>query len=423
MKHLFNKSIKPYFVVIVTLLLITPYGIAHQHDTEKKHKQHSTKYNKQGGHHGGHGATIKGVEKFPTIAYIGSPKPRAIERVKAPKMKGNPQKGKKIAYNRKIGRCLNCHVLGVDSKQAGTVGPNLSNFGNFGRSDDYIFQQIWDGRAHNPQTLMPPMGTNGLLTKHQVVHIVAYLKTLKNQVSTKTRPPKDTLNLLVAGRDFTLADDYLEQGKVLFNKPGKNGKSCASCHQDNNNSLVGVASTYPKASKHKIINLEQKINMHRQQKMHSHPYKLGSQNSNKLTSYIKYLSRDMAVNVSTNKHEQNALKRGKASFYKKTGQLNFSCADCHAKADNQWLGGQYLSSIKPNGSYSNTAATWPRHFIAGHDLGLISLQQRIRHCQVVTRSLPLKLGSQEYTDMELYLTYLANGKPMLAPTKSNLSNE
>jgi len=379
---------------------------------------------KNGGQGGHHGSVAKGVDKFPTIAYQGSPEVRPVQTVKVPNMQGDPAKGKKIAYDRSMGRCLNCHILGEDSNQPGNIGPNLSTFGNLGRSDEYIFQQIWDARAHNPNTMMPPFGSNELLSKHQVLHITAYLKTLKTPVVKPVQASKNELKLLVAGRDFTLADEYIEAGEKLFRRAGKNGKACSSCHQDNQHSLVGVAVNFPKAnSDDKIINLEQQINQCRQTRMNSDAYKLGSPHSNHLTSYVKYLSRDVPLKVASKPLEQAALKRGKSSFYRKAGQLNFSCADCHANSDDKWLSGQYLSSIKPQGSYSSTAATWPRHFIAGHDLGLISLQQRIRHCQVVSRTLPLKLGSSEYVDMEIYLTSLANNAAMLAPTKSDIGIE
>ncbi len=399
---------------------VSDKGMKHKAKLHMKNKHNGG----HGGGHGGHGSVAKGLDKFPTTAYHGSPNARSVDIVKAPKIKGDPVKGKEIAYNRSVGRCLNCHVLGEDAEQAGNVGPNLSNFGNLGRSDDYIFQQIWDARAHNPQTMMPPLGANGLLSRHQVLHISAYLKTLKKPVLAKYRANKDKLNLLVADRDFTIADEFIEKGEALFNKTGKNGKSCATCHQSDKNSLIGAASNYPKAnSKGDIVGLEKRINICRKDNMDSHHYKLGSYQSNQLSSYLKYLSRDVPINVANNKSEAHALKRGKASFSKKTGQLNLSCADCHVEAKEKWLAGQYLNSIAPGGSHKSTAATWPRHFIAGHDLGLISLQQRIRHCQAVTRTYPLKLGSKEYTEMELYLTSLANGSPMLAPTKSNLGNE
>jgi sulfur-oxidizing protein SoxA len=403
----------------------------HENGAQKKeHNMHvnkngkNNKQSKHAGGHGGHGAIAKGIDKFPTIAYHGSPEPRLVDIAKAPKMLGNPQKGKHIAYSSNLGRCITCHVLDAKGEQAGTLGPNLSNYGSLNRTDKYTFQQVWDARAHNPETLMPPLGTNSILNKHQVAHVVAYLKTLKTPIIDDFREGKEALDLLVAGKDFTLADLFLEQGEALFNKAGKNGKSCSTCHQDEDNSLTGVAATFPKADKNgEIVGLEQQINSCRKNQMSSHPLKLGSPNSNHLSSYIKYLSRDIPIKVAVNDNEKEAVKRGEKSFYKKAGQLNFSCADCHAKSDGKWLRGQFLGSIKPEGGYSSTAATWPRHFIAGHDLGLISLQQRIRHCQIVTRTFPLKLGSKEYTEMELYITSLANNKPVTAPTKSNLGGD
>ena len=343
-----------------------------------------------------------------------------------PKMQGNPVKGKHLVASSK-GRCLACHIVSADNEQAGDVGPNLSTYSNYGRSTHYTFQQIWDARAHNAKTLMPPLGTNGVINKHEVMHIVAYLETLNEKVATPLRPKLESKNYYVAGEDLTLADDYIDEGKALFKKPGKNGKSCASCHTSGNTSgkapnLKGVAASYPKYDKqlNKVTLIETRNNYCRENYMHSHSYKLGSRDSNTLSSYIKYLARNDAMSIYSNPKTQKAIQKGKQSFYKKTGQLNFSCADCHDSASGKWLRGQSLSSIKLGGEHSYTAATWPKHFIALHDLGLISMQQRIRHCQIVTRTYPLKLGAPEYVNMELFITNLATGKPMQAPTKSKL---
>jgi len=385
-----------------------------------------------GGHmhmHGMHGMIFKGSEKFPTSAYNETKKIRPIERLSLPDMAGDAKKGKMLAYAKNKGRCLSCHILGPDGNQPGNVGPNLSTYGNkSGRDSTYTFQQIWDARTHNPKTMMPAFGTNNILTKQEVVDIVAYVNTLKNHVEPPKRPQPQVRNFYVAGEDFTLADIYLVQGKKLFRQVGNNGRSCASCHAPGKKKgpdLKAAATTYPKydPGRKRIISLEDRINLCRDKYMDSDPYRLGSRNSNLLTGYIKYLSRRIPVDVATDGAAAAAIKRGKASFFRKVGQLTLSCADCHVQAGGKWLRGQPLSSIKEGGVHSGTAATWPRHFIAGHDLGLISLQQRIRHCQVVSRTYPLKVGSPEYTEMELYLTTLANGKPMLAPTKSKLRGQ
>lgn len=411
------QRILPAFI----LFCLYSTSLAEEHSPSLSHKsQHHGHMQHNGGHHG---AIAKGIEKFPTISYTEKKSAREIERPIMPKIHGDPTIGKQLATNK--GRCLSCHILETDSEQPGDIGPGLSMYATYGRPREYTFQQIWDARAHNSKTLMPPLGTNGLLSPHEVMHIVAYLETLNTPAGAILRPQLDTPDYYVAGEDLTLADIYLEEGQSLFNKPGKNGQSCTSCHNANIDtttapSLNGIAVTYPKydGALKKVMLLETRNNYCRQEYMQSHPYKLGSRASNTLSSYVKYLARNKPINVATDEPSKNALERGRQTFYQKTGQLNFSCADCHVHAAGKWLRGQSLSSIQPNGKHRYSAATWPRHYVALHDLGLISLQQRIRHCQIVTRTYPLPLGSTEYVDMELYITSLANGKNMQAPTKS-----
>ena len=399
-------------LAIAFLLLVTPQLVV----AEQPHHG--------GGHHGGHGghgAIAKGIEKFPTVSYTEHKSPRKIQSPLLASIQGDAAKGKQLAQ--KKGRCLSCHIMGADFDQAGNVGPNLSNYANLNRSRRYSFQQIWDARAHTPNTIMPPLGSNEVLSTEEVMDLIAYLETLKSTVNIATRAKVTLPNYYVAAEDLTFADIYIDEGQALFNKPGKNGQSCASCHASSNAkapSLKKIASHYPKFDHHigETVLIETRNNYCRQTYMDSPPYKLGSRASNTLSAYVKYLSRNTPIAITPNVHTQESLLKGKQSFYKKTGQLNFSCADCHVKAANKWLRGQLLSDIQPQGKNRNTAATWPRHFVSLHDLGLISLQQRIRHCQVVTRTYPQKLGSEEYIDMELYITSLANGLPMKAPTKS-----
>jgi sulfur-oxidizing protein SoxA len=225
--------------------------------------------------------------------------------------------------------------------------------------------------------------------------------------------------VLVAGEDFTLADEYIEAGRGEFAQVGGNGRSCASCHGPGKvaGDLVGAAAGYPKFSQAagRIVDLAGRINACRDRHMDSDALGRGTPKLNTLVSYAKYLSWGVAIDVATGGPAAEAIARGEQTFNKRAGQLNFSCASCHVPGrEGLWLRGQRLSVL------DDTAGDWPKHFIAGHDLGLISLQQRTRHCQIVTQTYPLPLGSQEYTELELYLTSLANGTPMWAPTKSRM---
>lgn len=88
---------------------------------------------------------------------------------------GNAEKGKQLAQARNRGNCLACHVMPGGS-QPGTRGPDLSQFGSTGRSDGEAHAMIYDMRTLNPETLMPPFGTNEILTDQELRDVVAYLQ-------------------------------------------------------------------------------------------------------------------------------------------------------------------------------------------------------------------------------------------------------
>jgi sulfur-oxidizing protein SoxA len=315
-------------------------------------------------------------------------------------------------------------VLDKDGALPGDVGPNLSAYGTWGRDAAYTFQQVWDARAHNPLTIMPPFGTNELLSEAEVAHIVTYLQTLKHAITEPARSaprrPRDRVH--VAGVDFSAADEYVDAGRAAFGQAGKNGRSCASCHSKEAKEpidLSGAASRYPRFDERlgRVVGIEEQVNICRARRMASDALPLGSRSLNVLAGYVKYIGRGHSINIDTGTAGDEAFARGRAAFQRKAGQLNFSCADCHDAAGGKWIRGQRLQKL------DQTAGEWPKHYIALHDLGLINLRQRIQHCQIVNRTYPLPLHSQEYLDLEYYLTRLAGGSSVLAPTMTRLRGE
>jgi sulfur-oxidizing protein SoxA len=374
--------------------------------------------------HGGHGMVVEESKHFATIGYDDTRGPRPVQSKRGSAMSGNPAVGKRLARSDIKGRCLNCHVLDKEGVLAGDVGPNLSRYATWGRDAAYTFQQVWDARAHNPRTIMPPFGPNDLLSKAEVTHIVAYLHTLKHAITEPQRPsvrkPRERVH--VAGVDFSAADDHLDAGSAAFGQAGKNGRSCASCHSPQAKESVdlgGAASRYPRfdESLGRVVGLEEQVNNCRERRMASDPLPLGSRTMNLLAGYVKYVGRENAIKIDTGAAGADAFERGRALFQRKAGQLNFSCADCHDAAAGKWARGQRLQRL------DQTAGEWPKHYIALHDLGLINLRQRILHCQIVNRTYPLPLHSQEYLDLEYYLTRLASGSSILAPTMTRLRGE
>ena len=412
------------------LTALTATAQEHQHHIQENTQQpDSTSESHEEHQHAGHGMVPAEFKLFPTIAYDERREPRSLQHKSPPALHGDPKLGKHLAYQSDKGRCLNCHVLGPDGEQPGTVGPNLSAYALRKIDPTVTFQQIWDARVHNPDTVMPAFGTYDLLTKEEVTHIVAYLQTLKTPVETPADLPYVARGIWLIGEDLTMDDNYLVEGKRLFESAGANGQSCSSCHTAGGKGpdLKGVATTYPKWNEQqgRVIILEQRINMCRIKNMDSPHFPLGTPESNYLTSYVKSLSRHMPIHIATDGPAADAIARGKASFQRRAGQLNFACATCHTidqPVAGRWLRGQVTHSLIDSDRI-NVATQWPKHFVGKHDLELMSLQQRFVHCESITNTYPLQLGSPEYVELELYLTSLSNGTPLLAPTLTRLRGE
>jgi len=93
-------------------------------------------------------------------------------------LNGNAEKGKQVAFARNRGNCLACHVMPGGS-QPGSRGPDLSHYGSSGRNEAETYAMVYDMRTINPETLMPPIGTNDILTDQELRDVVAFLLSSK----------------------------------------------------------------------------------------------------------------------------------------------------------------------------------------------------------------------------------------------------
>ena len=50
------------------------------------------------------------------------------------------------------------------------LAPDLSEIGNAGREDEWLFNYIYDGRVYNPDTVMTPWGSHGLFDDQEMRH-------------------------------------------------------------------------------------------------------------------------------------------------------------------------------------------------------------------------------------------------------------
>ena len=86
-------------------------------------------------------------------------------------------KGKEVAYDRKKGNCLACHMMG-DGASPGDIGPPLVAMQARFPDRAKLRAQIWDPMVNNPGTRMPAFGKYQALSEAEIDAIVDYLYTL-----------------------------------------------------------------------------------------------------------------------------------------------------------------------------------------------------------------------------------------------------
>lgn len=87
------------------------------------------------------------------------------------------KKGKEIAWSRKKGNCLTCHMMD-GGQQVGNSGPPLMAMKTRYPDKASLREQIWDPTKRNPLTNMPPFGRNRILTEAEIDAVVEYLYSL-----------------------------------------------------------------------------------------------------------------------------------------------------------------------------------------------------------------------------------------------------
>ena len=86
-------------------------------------------------------------------------------------------KGKAVAFDRKKGNCLACHMTG-DGTLPGNIGPPLIAMKARFPDKAKLRAQIWDATVANPNSIMIPFGRNRVLSAEEVDQIVEYVYTL-----------------------------------------------------------------------------------------------------------------------------------------------------------------------------------------------------------------------------------------------------
>jgi L-cysteine S-thiosulfotransferase len=199
----------------------------------------------------------------------------------------------------------------------------------------------------------------------------------------------------------------LEKGKELFARRFANGKAYADCFADQG---IGIRQNYPyfdqKAGE--VVTLELALNDCREANGEPRLSYLGEEMA-ALTAYMALTSRGKPfdIKIPDDPRALEAYQNGKRYFYTRRGQLNFSCATCHVQNPGERLRAEVLA---PALGILNAMPIYRSEWG-----GMGTISRRFTSCNSQVRSVPLEPQSQEYRDLEYYLSYLSNGLPVSGP--------
>ena len=93
---------------------------------------------------------------------------------------GGIDDGRALAFDYEKGNCLACHAAPTDELAVtrANIGPPFLNVRQRFPERELLFEQIWDARHNNPNTIMPPFGAHKILSNTEINLIVDYLLSL-----------------------------------------------------------------------------------------------------------------------------------------------------------------------------------------------------------------------------------------------------
>ena len=199
----------------------------------------------------------------------------------------------------------------------------------------------------------------------------------------------------------------LEAGKEMFATPFRNGKTYADCFP---NGGIGIRQNYPyfDEKEGKVVTLELALNRCREANGEA-PYSYVKDEMASLTAYMAFTSRGkpMDIKVPNDPRALAAYEDGKRYFYTRRGQLNFSCASCHVQSPGERIRAETLA---PALGIMNALPIYRSEWS-----GMGTTSRRLVTCNSQTRAVPLDPQSDEYRDLEYFLSYMSNGLPISGP--------
>ncbi len=218
-------------------------------------------------------------------------------------------------------------------------------------------------------------------------------------------------------KDLAPTEVGLEEGKMMWDKPFKNGKTFASCFKNGGKKIAQGYPYWDEATK-MVRTVELDINdclKKNGEKEFTDLNKDGKARGQlaDLVGYFYSMSKGQRITIDLSKPGAvAAYEKGKQYWWAKRGQLNFACADCHME-----MAGKNLGGNQPLSAALGHTTAWPAQ---RYDWGRIeTIHQRYATCNSQVRAKPLAHNGEEYRNLQLYETFNSSGLRLTAPDMRN----
>jgi L-cysteine S-thiosulfotransferase len=195
----------------------------------------------------------------------------------------------------------------------------------------------------------------------------------------------------------------LEAGKKIWETPFHNGRTFADCFPNRGHNVVGDYPFFDEGLG-KVVTFEDAINTCLRTNGEGELAYGGPDGMGIVTAYARTLSDGMRISIRVDSPGALAkYEAGKNLFFRRIGQLNAACAGCHLYNAGKIMRMEVISPVL------GQATHWPV-FRGGEEL--MTFQGRFKRCMEQMRAVPYGFDSDEWNNLEYFLTYLSNGLPL-----------
>lgn len=208
---------------------------------------------------------------------------------------------------------------------------------------------------------------------------------------------------------------YVAQGEELFFQVrGPKGKSLADCDWggEGESGLEGAYARMPRFFEDtgKVEDLDSRIRSCMTRVQGLRPEDVKRSEVAAIAAFVASRSNGYPVRVALDHPQMRAMyQAGEALWYRRAGQMDFSCAVCHDHNPRRRIRLQTLAAVKEDA----VASHWPAYRFSNDQLW--TMEDRIRGCYSQVRVDPPDFYSDTIIALEVYLSYQANGSLVDSP--------